>query len=126
MTNPLTFLGRATPPINKYEIELRVRNSVDLLDERFGTPKWDERIDLDRLQVSSSVRCVLGQLYGSYGSAPHELIISGRRTAFAGGTDVDDEWRHVINARRAARRADRDAGPPQHVKAEVDDRVLVS
>lgn len=44
-------------------IEVRVKAGMALLDEKHG-PDWVHRIDVDTLQLSSSCRCVLGQLSG--------------------------------------------------------------
>jgi hypothetical protein len=46
----------------------RVAAGAAWLDEH--EPGWVADIDLDRLLLSSPCRCVLGQLYGSYYTAP--------------------------------------------------------
>lgn len=45
-------------------LDERVEAGMDFLDER--RPGWMPRIDLDRLNISSSLDCVLGQLGGNY------------------------------------------------------------
>lgn len=44
------------------KLSTRVKRGAALLDARY--PDWASRIDLDRLDVASSVDCVLGQLHG--------------------------------------------------------------
>jgi hypothetical protein len=43
----------------------RVRLGIGLLDT-FGPDDWRERIDIKRLDLADSSRCVLGQVYGGY------------------------------------------------------------
>ena len=62
----------------------RVRTGVALLDEK--VPGWFERIDLDRLDMDSCARCVLGQLFGSFvrGSLAVGFDMSGNDEVAAG------------------------------------------
>lgn len=46
--------------------EARVARGIALLDE-CGPKDWRSKIDLDTLDIASPWRCVLGQLYGSFG-----------------------------------------------------------
>ncbi len=39
----------------------RARNGARWLDAKYG-PDWDRRIDFDRLEIGSPIRCVVGQL----------------------------------------------------------------
>lgn len=52
-------------------IEARVARGAAWLDENH--PGWERRIDLADLQLSSSCRCVLGQLFGDFHDAPVSL-----------------------------------------------------
>lgn len=54
-------------------MEKEVQRGVALLDER--RPGWDSRIDLDRLNLASSVDCVLGLEFGNYGQGLYMLNI---------------------------------------------------
>lgn len=82
-----------------------------------NVPDWWQRIDLDRLDVRSECRCVLGQIYGHYSVAPKTAWWSdpdhgyGKWLADWRGFDTatDDEvealtaeWRRVIEAHRAS------------------------
>jgi len=44
--------------------ERRVARGAKFLDER--VPNWEQRINLERLDISSDTDCVLGQLFGTY------------------------------------------------------------
>lgn len=46
------------------DIATRVAKGVALLDEQ--VPGWDGHIDLIKLDVKSTDRCVLGQVFGNY------------------------------------------------------------
>jgi hypothetical protein len=46
-------------------VKERVERGAKLLDEH--RPGWELKIDLQALDLSSCDRCVLGQIYGSYG-----------------------------------------------------------
>jgi hypothetical protein len=39
----------------------RARNGARWLDAKYG-PDWDRRIDFDRLEIGSPIRCIVGQL----------------------------------------------------------------
>jgi len=39
----------------------RARSGAAWLDSKFG-PEWDRRIDFERLEIGSPVRCIVGQL----------------------------------------------------------------
>lgn len=90
-------------------IETRVNRGAALLDEK--VPGWWERIDLEQLQLSSCIRCVLGQLFGIYGQGIRELGDSIRLVADAirHGLFVFDAadyepltaaWKQLIQQRR--------------------------
>lgn len=44
----------------------RVRRGARLLDEK--VPDWFNKIDIETLSIASCLRCVLGQLFGYFGS----------------------------------------------------------
>lgn len=87
----------------------RVAAGVAWLDQR--QPDWWELINLPRLDMWHSCKCVLGQLYGDYYAVPIELDRS-----VAMGFDAQDrrpdgdfealqeEWTRVIEERREAAR----------------------
>jgi hypothetical protein len=90
----------------------RVAAGAAFLDEH--EPGWDQHIDLDRLDIDSNCRCILGQLHDdSYQEGRRELGLSGANHGVALGfypsrTDVPTserltaEWVRVIAERRAA------------------------
>jgi hypothetical protein len=91
----------------------RVAAGAAWLDQ--DEPGWDARIDLDRLDLSSGCRCILGQLDGGFGDGMEARSLSLVRAAQLGFTadwdsplDLRDEWaaltaawRDLITARRA-------------------------
>lgn len=52
--------------------EENVRRGVALLDEK-GVPDWRQKVDTRQLDMNSHYKCVLGQIYGSYGQGLLEL-----------------------------------------------------
>jgi hypothetical protein len=50
----------AGPPIPEWAMT-RARNGARWLDAKYG-PDWDRRIDFDRLEIGSPIRCIVGQL----------------------------------------------------------------
>lgn len=103
-------------------IEIRVARGVALLDRTLAD--WDERIDLDRLDLESTCGCILGQEFADYAddfdnedwtpydAAISELPIDGYGDAWRYGfdrhrneggneyADLTAEWKRVILARR--------------------------
>lgn len=97
----------------------RVAAGAAYLDEH--EPGWVDRIDLEQLSLSSCWHCVLGQLHGSFLSAPIIRAMEGckhgsqewnerqavvRSLGFATKNHRDYpaltvEWRRLIDARRA-------------------------
>jgi len=61
-------------------IQTRVKKAAKLLDVK--RPGWYKQIKCDELDVICYYRCVLAQLYGSFGAAPAYLK---RLAAFCGG-----------------------------------------
>jgi hypothetical protein len=104
-------------------IEARVARGAALLDEKL--PGWVERIDLDKLKLSSGCNCVLGQTwdgstdtgYSAFGAHADALALGGDddiEHGFNAGsgnwfTDADEytaltaEWKCVVLARRIDR-----------------------
>lgn len=106
----------------------RVARGAALLDEKL--PGWDKDINLDRLDLSSSCRCVVGQLFVSNRLARVARLLGETLTPYAGGLitlglglDGEDydygfdkadeagnyelltaEWERLILARRAGAR----------------------
>ncbi len=92
----------------------RVARGVAWLDET--RPGWAERVDLDRLDLASPCRCVLGQEFGDYfeivwsdGAPPDTQAYgfnaaspaSGRQAQSREFDALEAEWRRVIAERRA-------------------------
>jgi hypothetical protein len=88
-------------------VEERVARGVEWLDA--NEPGWERRIKLDALILSSSCRCILGQIYGSFHRRPDELeeadefgftvLVVEDYSAFE---PLAVEWRRVITSRREA------------------------
>lgn len=103
-------------------IETRVARGAALLDNTLAG--WDERIDLDKLDLASPCNCILGQEFAGYaddfnddGWTPYdaamiELPMDGYDDAYHYGfdklygettaafRDLTAEWKRVILARR--------------------------
>jgi hypothetical protein len=90
----------------------RVRAGAAWLDEH--EPGWVDRINLDRLDLSSQCRCVLGQLDGDYLTSVIQRGLSEKYdvgTPFGFSLCIDEPdslwptltaaWRELIDARRA-------------------------
>lgn len=107
-------MATALDPETNAEIEARVERGARLLDEK--NPGWAWDINLDKLDMSSCYRCVLGQLYDgySYGLGQigllHEIDWEYGFDAMTGTArrDVDEQmaeidrlWRDEIETRRA-------------------------
>lgn len=103
-------------------IEERVLNGAARLDER--VPGWDAQIDLNILDVESTMRCVVGQTFGDYDLGLGILNIPSPKghsygfslsesTALAGTesyAQLTEAWLTLIEARRVATRvADRES-----------------
>lgn len=76
----------------------RVKRGTTLLDCHI--PDWPERIDLAELDLFSCSECMLGQLFGSYGSGLTALDI---RTH---GLDDTEAIRHGFEANAVSRAED--------------------
>lgn len=89
-----------------------IEKGVKKLDKKI--PGWDERIDIDLLDLGSDYDCVLGQLYGSYYSGRRELedmgVKVGEKRMVKMGffresrheyKSLDEAWREEILSRRS-------------------------
>jgi len=88
-------------------IEERVRRGAALLDETYH--RWWKyvRTTVGFFDMGNPNRCVLGQLYGSFGEGCAALRVSGFSNEFGFDTDGEDSyamlqelWRSTIEARR--------------------------
>lgn len=70
--------------ISAAEADKRVKAGADLLDGEFGVT-WRDKIDVSMLSMTSPYNCVLGQLYGHYGSGLNKLSLSDGVTAYSHG-----------------------------------------
>jgi hypothetical protein len=88
----------------------RVAAGAAYLDEH--QPGWSRFIDLKKLDISSSCRCILGQLHGDYEAALFELGMDDEESwqpfdlGFNGAglslSWLSAEWENLIRERRAA------------------------
>lgn len=91
-------------------IASRVQLGAELLDAH--SPNWESVINPRTLDIESSCRCVLGQVFGDYHVAwEHVGIVSVRdafehgftNTNFAVGDEpakpIEQEWKRLIKAR---------------------------
>ncbi len=101
--------------MTEYSVPELVQRGAEFLDERI--PGWVDRIDTGSLDISSSVNCILGQLYSGrrtdvspYLDHRNELGLSIAESASMGfassSTEVsqqlDREWTRVISNCRIA------------------------
>lgn len=96
--------------MSELTVEERVAAGAAWLDDRL--PHWPLLVDLNRLDLSDSCACILGQTFGDYGRAP--IIGKGSMSreeyatelGFQAGSDWRDyddlgvEWKRLILARR--------------------------
>jgi hypothetical protein len=96
-----------------------VKRGAELLDEKFGGPEWDEKIDLRKLDLGSTCNCVVGQLAAGRGVRKHSRYTVGldrlairypHRYGFtvAGRQRFDrltTSWKALIRQRRKERAA---------------------
>ena len=84
----------------------RVAAGATLLDEK--RPDWVDRIDLDSLDMASPWCCILGQVYGSFGTGLGHIDIANEEGAECYGLAAVDapslhtEWTELILDRREA------------------------
>jgi hypothetical protein len=55
-----SILEESTPATADWALA-RARSGAAWLDAKYG-PDWDRRIDFDRLEIGSPIRCIVGQL----------------------------------------------------------------
>ena len=107
---------RTPPPIpEKISVEIevpqQVYDGITLLDKEAPTwweadPSDREPIDLIHLDLGSTDRCILGQIYGDYSTGKHELGLTyGSDYGFDQFDDITDHeltgiWRSLIEYRR--------------------------
>lgn len=81
----------------------RVQAGIELLDA--NAPGWRDKVNPATLDMQSSWRCVLGQVYGSLGEGSSllgeaigrfELPTYGFNTSGESFEDLTDEWRRQI------------------------------
>ncbi len=72
-------------------------------------PGWWKNIDIIKLRLSSSVNCILGQIFGSYGKGLNELDLDNDGPYYGFQEDnsvthaqLTREWRLLITNRRNA------------------------
>lgn len=86
-----------------------VVKAAEALDRMTGDPTWDERVNVDQLNMRSAILCVLGQAFGNFfitvGKLHDDGWLDQREIYYAFGGDAPaDDWRTVIVARRDQRR----------------------
>jgi hypothetical protein len=89
-------------------VQERVATGSALLDAR--VPGWAHRINNATLNIASGCNCILGQLYGAYGTGLNDLKINspmlhGFALNWSGEDeteDVNEAWREVVAQRRMA------------------------
>jgi hypothetical protein len=62
--------------MDRRELAKRVEAGAQFLDTKF--PGWPRQIALDGLEISHVRSCVLGQIYGDYGSGVEALCLGNR------------------------------------------------
>lgn len=91
-----------------------VERGAALLDERL--PGWEDKIDLERLDLASTCNCVLGQLHRKRGRPGHRNYYAGLNelgittpsrygfSVWSGGRfeSLTEAWRRLITRRRIA------------------------
>lgn len=77
----------------------RIERGEHALDAYFDGPYWRLQIDTDRLDITSSLHCVCGQLFGSYERGMSQLgLVVGHKHGFSGGIDLTWRWVHRLDA----------------------------
>lgn len=96
-----------------------ISNAAAWLD--YYRPGWFNEIDLNTLDQDYGLTCVLGQLYGSYGSyeAQNAMQEYGSAHPFDGDGPKDtEEWKQQIMIRRQLQQAEVTA-PPRAGMSEI-------
>ena len=91
----------------------RVQAGVELLDQQLSG--WDQKIDLEVLDLGNCAVCVLGRLYGDYLEGVCRLdlftdeaaaygfdgvIVDGWEDGVGAYSQLTEEWRYQITGRR--------------------------
>lgn len=97
-------------------IEERIAAGAAWLDA--NRPGWVDRIDLDTLRLDNPCRCILGQEYGDFYTAPYEIrgVLGEMATQLGFDAKLTDDgadyaelteaWQRLILARRAGARCE--------------------
>lgn len=86
----------------------RVRTGARFLDQQ--EPDWEMKVDPGFLFMESNFRCVLGQLFGSFGMGMVRFDLSEMQAAELGFTALTrmefsllaEEWRRLLEERQTA------------------------
>jgi hypothetical protein len=62
-----------------------VDNGVEVLGEYFGNTSWVDNINLETLEMHDANECVLGQVFGHYGTGLDAMGLAGGEDAFDNG-----------------------------------------
>jgi len=90
-----------------------IQRGIDLLTEKLGEG-WQDRIDLERLDIGHCDDCVVGQLFAAlddYHRAVREVLhlnddgevshgFSARDNTFEGWKNLNREWREYFETRK--------------------------
>lgn len=76
-----------------------VKRGIDILNGHFGENVWVDDIDLDKLNMDNALYCILGQLFGDYGSGRFTLGIQNENGSYYGFDNMfrEDEGWGVLN-----------------------------
>ena len=94
---------------SKKKLKKRINRGVAFLDE--VKPKWLKKIKLKKLNISHDKKCVLGQVFGSFGKAAEDYNLSYHsgsiEKGFASFHVIEDEkltklWKKKIKKLRKA------------------------
>ena len=93
--------------------DVAIARGLALLDEKVG-PGWEQRIDLEKLRLSSCKQCVVGQLFDEYDKGADILgfelgsrygfdvgMVHAPQTVWSEYQALTRAWKRAIRARRA-------------------------
>jgi hypothetical protein len=103
MSNKLRFRGNRTlwNDNMSYSTESRVSRGVSWLD--YFVPEWRSKVSVSELDMNSSAKCVIGQLFGSFSMAIKGgflTVSQAREYGFAAGQfcfDLGGTTKEVID-----------------------------
>lgn len=83
-----------------YDFSDKIRNGIKFLDQ--DKPGWEHEIDLDKLELSDCVSCVLGQTFGNYYNVLDRIVNCGwpqqnEWAAERGFYTHGSEWRELTD-----------------------------